>query len=94
MYLINRIILLIQLKMRQLISNSNNMSSLANFFLTLLSGKGAFNNYLDKKRCRGVVSRKSTLDHMNKGYVVCKMSIIVHSRGVDGQNWVKFGLHS
>ena len=31
---------------------------------------------------------------MNKEYVLCKTSTIVHSRWVGGQNWVKIGRHS
>ena len=40
-----------------------------------------------------MVSRKSTLDHMHIESEVCKMSPIVHSRRVEGQNWVKFSPH-
>ena len=32
----------------------------------------------------------STLGHVNKGQVECKMSTIVHPRVVGIQNWVKF----
>ena len=46
------------------------------------------------KRGGQVVSRKSTLDHVNKGQVLWKMSTIVHAMGVGGQNWVKFGPRS
>ena len=42
------------------------------------------------KRGGQVVSRKSTLGHVNKGQVLWKMSIIVHAMWVGGQNWVKF----
>ena len=46
------------------------------------------------RRGKQVVSRKSTLDHVNKGQVLWKMSTIVHAMGVGGQNWVKFGPRS
>ena len=37
-----------------------------------------------------MVSRKFTLGRMNEGLVVFKMSIIFHSMGVGGQNWVNW----
>ena len=52
-----------------------------------LEASGSFNNYVDEE----VVSRKSTLGHVCKGQVVCKMYTIFHSRERGGQNWVKFG---
>ena len=55
------------------------------------NNKGAFNNYVDNKRW---ASAKSTLGHAMKGQVLCKMSTIVHSMGVGGQNRVKFGPRS
>ena len=50
--------------------------------------KGAFNNYVDKKRGDG----KSTGVTCQR--VVCKMSIFVHSRIGRRQNWLKFGPRS
>ena len=45
---------------------------------TYFSSKESLNNYVDKKR----------------GEVSCMISAIIHSRGVGGQNWVKFGPRS
>ena len=60
---------------------------------TLITLSGAFNSYVEKKRWV-VISRKSTLGHINKELVLCKMSIIVHSSGVGVQNRVKIVLRS
>ena len=32
--------------------------------------------------------------HVDEGGSVCRMSMLVHSRGGGGQNWVKIGPHS
>ena len=54
---------------------------------------GAFNNYVDKRRWVDIQkSPRSVI--LNKGHVLCKMSTIVHSRGVGGQNWAEFGPRS
>ena len=55
---------------------------------------GAFSNYVDKKREGGCQLKVHTWSR-DKGKVVsCKMSTIVHARGIGGQNWVKFGPRS
>ena len=55
--------------------------------------KGAFNNYVDKKRWTGA-QQNMHIASCDKGQIVSKMSILVHSRSVGGQNWVKFGTRS
>ena len=49
---------------------------------------GAFYYYVDKKWGWGSV--ESPRGSCDKEYIVCKISIFVHSRRMGGQNWVKF----
>ena len=66
---------------------------LVDVFLKL--SNGAFNNYVGKKRWVLRVSKKSMIGHVKARYLLlCKMSAIVNSRGVDGQNRVTFGPRS
>ena len=38
-----------------------------------------------------MVSTNSTLGHAKKGEGLYIISVIIHSSGVGGQNWIKFG---
>ena len=78
-----------------------------NYILLLIVCKGAFNNYVEKKRGGGVVGPTTPpplsfeVGQSNvykglrdKGEIVCKISKFVCSRGVGCQTWIKFGPRS